>query len=1118
MSVRRPMAAVSLARQTSSWFDGAVRSSGDRYVVEGRVTIESRSADHVEATVRGTSSYAVILTRELDELLVNCTCPLFEAKNLCTHIWAALRASDDAGCFSAVRRSRIVEVRGLRGDVESTAAGRRPAPASSEDAGPPVRQGAAGAVSGDRGSGAPRILWSRAFEHVQEAVRAAGGSRRRSAEIGYLVSAPLESAGDLLLHVIERSRLEGATRQTMKPLQVTHALVDREVDPAHRRILTVLLGCSGGTASWAAPRLVLSAPMREMLLPLMCRTGACFLRRSGEPPIQLSWDAGEPWELCLEVRRAEDDARCWELRGALRRAQASIDVVEPELVMPGGHVFLEGQVSELRDFDAFAWIDLLRQQGSLRIPVAEEEALLEKLFRMRRTPLLDLPPSLTVDDVGLAPRPVLRIDSPVRGHPVDGRLGASVRFDYDDLHVEEGEDGEHLADLPRRRMIRRDRSAEREALRLLPSLGFRDADIAPAGAERTGRRTLPVHLLPAAVHALVSAGWAVESDGKRHRTGRAPSLRIRGGTDEFELEGTFDFDGYAVPARDVLAALRRGEKTVALDDGTVGLLPEEWLEGYGLLAHLGLASSGDARRGPPEASPIRFVRSQVALVDALLEGQPEIAVDGDFARLRDGIRRFDRIAPVKTPQGFCGELRPYQREGLAWLQFLQGFKLGGCLADDMGLGKTVQVLALLVARKAQRRRGPARHARPSLVIAPRSVVFNWLDEAARFVPGLRILDHTGDRLPPGDHFDEHDLVITTYGTLRQEAELLARRHFDYAILDEGQIIKNASSGVARAACLLHADHRLVLSGTPIENHPGELWSLFEFLNPGMLGKASVLKLGTKQTRITDGPARAAFARALRPFLLRRTKAQVAADLPEKQEKILYCEMDRQQQDFYERLRLHYQEALLSRVRLEGLDRVKIHVLEALLRLRQAACHSGLVDPKRKTAGSVKLDALVEHLESLSAEGHKALVFSQFTSLLALVEERLRAAKMAYEYLDGSTPRREERVAHFQTDPACPVFLISLKAGGIGLNLTAADYVFLLDPWWNPAVEAQAIDRAHRIGQARPVIAYRLLCRGTVEEKIAGLQQQKRALAESLIDPDVGLVQSLTQEDLEILLS
>src|SRR6185312_11247917 len=337
------------------------------------------------------------------------------------------------------------------------------------------------------------------------------------------------------------------------------------------------------------------------------------------------------------------------------------------------------------------------------------------------------------------------------------------------------------------------------------------------------------------------------------------------------------------------------------------------------------------------------------------------------------------------------------------------------------------------------------------------------------------------------------LLLTTYGVLRKDAPFLREIEADYLILDEAQAIKNADSESAKAVRLLRGDHRLALSGTPIENHLGELWSLVEFLNPGMLGGARAFA-GLAGSKRPDPDALAAVARALRPFILRRTKEEVAPELPAKHEETILCEMEPEQRRLYDELRLHYRANLLKRIDRHGLAKAKIQVLEALLRLRQVACHPALVDGKRAVRSSGKLDVLLARLEEVRREGHKALVFSQFTSFLALVRARLDAGKVPYEYLDGETQDRATRVTRFQTDAACPVFLLSLKAGGVGLNLTAADYVFILDPWWNPAVEAQAVDRAHRIGQTKRVFVYRLLCRDSIEEKVAALQESKRELA------------------------
>jgi SNF2 family DNA or RNA helicase len=397
-------------------------------------------------------------------------------------------------------------------------------------------------------------------------------------------------------------------------------------------------------------------------------------------------------------------------------------------------------------------------------------------------------------------------------------------------------------------------------------------------------------------------------------------------------------------------------------------------------------------------------------------------------------------------------------------------------------------------------------------------VFNWLQEAARFAPLLRVLDLTGaGRRDLLDRIAGHEVILVTYGTLRKDIGDLKEIAFDYAILDEAQAIKNDRTSSAKAVRLLKADHRLALSGTPIENHLGELWSLLDFLNPGILGSASVVGAMGGSARPSDDETLALVAKGVRPFILRRTKDQVASDLPARTEQTVYCDLEPTQRALYVELRDHYRAALLGRVAEDGLGRAKLQILEALLRLRQAACHPGLVDATRADQPAAKLDILVPRLQELAEDGRKVLVFSQFTTLLGLLRRRLDEQRLTYEYLDGKTRDRASRVRQFQEN-GCPLFLISLKAGGLGLNLTAAEYVFLLDPWWNPAVEAQAIDRAHRIGQTRPVFAFRLIARDTVEEKVLELQATKRKLADAIVRADESLIRDLRREDLELLLS
>ncbi len=606
---------------------------------------------------------------------------------------------------------------------------------------------------------------------------------------------------------------------------------------------------------------------------------------------------------------------------------------------------------------------------------------------------------------------------------------------------------------------------------------------------------------------LTARGWIVVAHGKLIRSPGNFSFNVTSGTDWFDLDAQIDFDGESVSLPTLLAAVRQKQDYVELDDGSRGMLPQEWLDRFAKFTEFGETDEG----------VVRYAKSQALLLDALLAEQESVVIDYGFREFRKKLQSFSGVKPANEPRGFGGELRGYQRDGLGWLHFLRDFGFGGCLADDMGLGKTVQVLALLESRRRRKAaNGETEQKKPSIVVAPTSLVFNWLDEASRFTPKLKMFNYTGlDRKRRLAEAPEYDVLLTSYGTLRRDITDLNKTAFDYAILDEAQAIKNRNSQASKACRLLRADQRLAMTGTPIENHLGELWALFDFLNPGLLGRAT--SFGTLSKSDNGDQTVGFLSQALRPFILRRTKQQVLTELPSKTEQTLYCEMPAKQRKQYNELRDHYRQLLTKKVKQQGINKSKMHVLEALLRLRQAACDPRLLDAKNGQMG-VKLSVLVEQLEEVLGEGHKALVFSQFTSLLSLVRKEFDTQQWNYAYLDGRTRKRGEKVKQFQEDENCQIFLISLKAGGQGLNLTAADFVFILDPWWNPAVEAQAVDRAHRIGQKRSVTAYRLICKDTVEEKILKLQETKRQLAESIINADNSVLRSLTSEDLQLLLS
>ena len=965
-------------------------------------------------------------------------------------------------------------------------------------------------------SAQPPRDWAQHVALVGESMRPAFVSPDRGLrelEIVYLVDAnPSRAQSGLSVDLFCRERRANGAWSAPHPLRLRGQEIVTLAEPADRKILSLLAsapdvygGWSSYRSSWdfLPVRRQVPSAIQDVVLAMMCGTGRCRIlpeKGAGELP-PLRWDDGEPWVFRMDVT-PDSTGREYVVRGSLRRAVERMALDAPLLLLGSGLLLTRERVARLDDGGAFEWIAHLRRHETMRVPAAQGLALVAAVLRLPRVPRLDLPAELRFEEAQVSPRPRLSVrQAPRDWSPKD--LRGALSFDYEGTVIGADDPRAAIFQTERRRLVKRDGDAEQAAANRLAQLGFRR----PAYVGQATDLALNARKLPRVVAALLAEGWHVEADGKLYRHAGPIRIEVTSGVDWFELHGTVAFGDAKATLPALLAALKRGERSVLLGDGTFGVLPEDWLKTYGGLAGL----------GTPEGDHLRFGANQVGLLDALLAALPDVAVDEVFTRARDELRTFDRIEPSDPPASFSGTLRAYQRDGLGWLHFLRRFGFGGCLADDMGLGKTVQVLALLEARRAERARGG--DARPSLVVVPRSLIFNWKQEAARFTPKLRVLDHTGTgRARVATEFDAYDLVVTTYGTLRRDAAHLKDARFDCVILDEAQAIKNAETETAKAARLLRADHRLALSGTPVQNHLGELWSLFEFLNPGMLGAASAFGLDAASLRRPDPETRQMLARALKPFVLRRTKEQVARDLPTRSEQTLYCDLEPDHRAEYDALREHYRQALMARVARDGVRKSAIQILEALLRLRQAACHPGLIDRARVPEPSAKLEVLLSRLAEVADEGHKALVFSQFTSFLAIVRDRLDRDRVPYEYLDGRTRDREARVAHFQQDPDCRLFLVSLKAGGLGLNLTAAEYVFLLDPWWNPAVEAQAIDRTHRIGQTRPVFAYRLIARGTVEEKVLELQETKRELADAIITADNSLIGTLSREDLERLLS
>lgn len=576
----------------------------------------------------------------------------------------------------------------------------------------------------------------------------------------------------------------------------------------------------------------------------------------------------------------------------------------------------------------------------------------------------------------------------------------------------------------------------------------------------------------------------------------------------FNLEINVEYDDISVPIDKIWKAWTQGKRYVQLKDGTYTSLPESWLEKLGhKLAALGL----DLEKPPKK----RFENFEAPILDKILEDIPETTSDAFWNVLREKLHDFTEIKQVQAPKGLNATLRPYQIQGVSYMNFLHEYHFGGILADEMGLGKTIQTLTFLQYMKEKGHKGP------NLIIVPTSVLPNWEREAQKFVPDMkRLVIYGSKRENLFKQIESSELIITTYALLRRDLDELLKFEFNAIILDEAQNIKNPNTITARSVRRMQARFRLCLSGTPIENTLLELWSLFEFLMPGFLGSQAAFQKGfVKPIKDGDDDSLGYLKARVKPFILRRTKNEVAKDLPPKVENIYYSALLEDQMELYTALAKKLKEQVLQDVDEKGIGQSQISILDALLKLRQICCHPRLLKldmPGLNTnLSSGKFEAFKDLVTSIIDDGHKVLVFSQFVQMLHIIRNWLHMVEIPFCYLDGTSKDRFEQVDRFNNSPEIPIFLISLKAGGTGLNLTSADYVIHYDPWWNPAVEDQATDRTHRIGQTRQVFSYKMICENTVEEKILKLQESKKGIADSII-PGQSAWKSLTRSDLEML--
>ncbi|RZA27270.1 MAG: hypothetical protein EOP10_00735 [Proteobacteria bacterium] len=1112
---------MSLSEQSSKYFGSNMRRNGANYFNENKVAKINRGNLAASTQVRGTKNYRCLFKAEIKTtqkkvfLTVRCDCPYFE-KGLCKHLWASLLALEaNAWLKKAAEKNKIV-VEADRDDEDeeddfddededfdssesfyspfSVASTPKSIPWSS------FKNSLSVKVT------PPEIL------HLKNSQFADNRDKLLCFTLDQFAQNQTEQIS-LRFHF--RERLKSGKLGTFKPTNLSLNRAQTGLSEDDQEIFSKVIESADGflenrfnisyhqrglntASSQLLQGILIPQAQVQATLGFLSERGRLFFTETGvrkphDTPLSVSHKI---WNLVL--RLVDHNKQNYRLQLDITNGDVSNNIKDVRF-FGNGRYFVENNVlcmTVVAERQLQSWIKYLSRTEPIVVKRSELHNFIEQYSVIPNAPEGKWPDDFDWREQLEEFRPKLRLKPSLQDglSPFDGELLFQYpRADVTPLHPERA-----WVDKDAKVIYLRDTDREQSVIgELLKVKGVRPAYRSGYDDRNQMVSVSPIDLVSAVDH-LDTLGWDVEVEKQKIKILRDFEIAVEGTIDWFDLSITTTVDSVCHSLPSLLKKKKSGESFVRLGKDELAIIPEEWLRRYELLSQSGQLKKDQIRVGSERA----------LLLESLLSDVPVVDKSQHFAKIREKVKQFKTLVPSQPHKTFKGTLRDYQSEGLSWLKFLQEFGFGGCLADDMGLGKTIQVLALLLDYHSSPRPSP------SLVVVPRSLVGNWLDEAQRFCPKLRMRDASGTQRD-WTSLENIDVILITYGTLRQDIGALALINFSYVILDESQAIKNQASLTAKASYALRAKHRLAMSGTPVENHLGELNSLLSFLNPGLVDGSFWAQALQKKASSQD-PNFKLLTQAIKPLILRRTKSQVLKDLPPKIENTLYCELDGVQREQYDELLEHYRANLLPKLGEQDWKRSSIVIIEALLRLRQAACHPGLIDNSMLTSGSAKLDVLLEKLEEVREGGHKALIFSQFTGFLKILADQLTANKIPFEYLDGKTRDRSARVDRFQKDSKIPFFLISLKAGGVGLNLTAADYCFILDPWWNPAAESQAIDRAHRINQKNTVFAYRLIAKNTIEEKIQQMQASKRAIADSILEGDGSLMQNLDLETIRAL--
>lgn len=1079
-------------------FDELVRARGMKLFSSGHVLLKQVSQFEASAQILGLENLQVFLKVSDDDfeiLVVNgenkkiyealtgyCSCGQFQRIKICEHICALSMALDETVFGRGLDFPKFMDFIAMKS-----------APDRFEKTDSSLR------------------MWRQDLSFLRSIV--SGGAREnldhkkrplnaqtQSSYIWYVVE-PLKSDRSMEVYFYERKKLKDGTWGRPKKINLNGLRIESLSDRREKKALRLMKGGLNFSQSQRFLRDVdsfshasLHSDLAAIILDLLHSTGRLGLIQDDNifetRILSLSWSPQKTVRELVQVFK-DDEKQLYKMQQTFVLPQASEHKIPKSFLFPffESHLALWGQeIVRLKSVCPSELSEELFKRDEILIPYAGEKDFVGFIRDLKYEVKIELPEDFPLKEEVIRPIPVIEIE-PVSQDDhfnIYGRVG----FEYDGIfHRPFDESSLNQGDDLLHRI--KDLSYEQDIIESLRST----PDVLEY-SEETYHFLFDEDRFNDAVESLKDRGFEIRAFGKKLKSGCFIGAQVRSHHDWFDVKTGIQFESLTLTPPEILKRLEANRYFVQLNRDEIGFIPNKWLEKVKVLSQLSTARGGGSR----------LPLGQALILDEIF-GE-DLKADQKFKDIVAKMRGVDGLKLIRPSRQFAGELRSYQRVGLSWLNFLEEIGLGGCLADEMGLGKTIQVLSYIQKRK-QKKVGPF------LIVLPKSLMGNWESESRKFTPNLVVSCYEGrerKKLLKSDSILTTDILLVTYGILRQDIKKLKEIDFDGVILDEAQNIKNAKSLTAKAAYSLKGEIRLALTGTPIENHIGELFSLFQFLIPGLFKPYLTSHGPTFRDETLE-----VILRGLRPFILRRKKEDVLKELPAKTENIIYCEFGAEEKKEYQKLKSFYQGQLSEKVKELGLKRTSFHVLEGLLRLRQFSCHPKLINKDIHLASS-KLDTLIDHLQQIKEAGKKALVFSQFTSFLKIVSNALDTHSIKYAYLDGQTKNRDLEINQFKEDSSITSFLISLKAGGVGLNLTCASYCFILDPWWNPAVENQAIDRVHRIGQSDPVFVYRLITRDSVEQRVVELQQSKRELGQDVLASDKMFLSQLSQADFIGLLS